>query len=63
MFLSTLGIFLLIVCNIATNYFYDYFGISLIFLGPLLRGGLAGDSGLMVAIQAYISDCTTTAQR
>ncbi|KAG2218126.1 hypothetical protein INT45_000424 [Circinella minor] len=63
MFLSTLGLFLLLICNVATYHLYDYFGISLIFLGPLLRGGLAGDSGLMVAVQAYISDCTTTVRR
>ncbi|KAI9254481.1 major facilitator superfamily domain-containing protein [Phascolomyces articulosus] len=60
---SSLGLFLLLACNAATAHLYQYVGISLLFIGPFLRGLLAGDSGLMVAVQAYISDCTTVAKR
>ncbi|KAI8138557.1 major facilitator superfamily domain-containing protein [Fennellomyces sp. T-0311] len=61
--LSILGLFCMVGCIVSTALFQHYIGIGLIFLGPLLRGLLAGDSSFMAAIQGYISDCTSTTRR
>jgi hypothetical protein len=50
-------------CYIATIKYQNIFGVSLLFAAPIIRGLLAGDSVIVAATQAYLSDCTTTAER
>lgn len=43
--------------------FLNIFGISLLFITPVIRGLMAGDNVLIATAQAYISDCTTANTR
>lgn len=61
--ISTLGSLMNVTCNLLTAKYHETIGISLLFLGPLVRGIMAGESVLMAAVQAYISDCTPTSSR
>ncbi|KAI9471937.1 MAG: major facilitator superfamily domain-containing protein [Benjaminiella poitrasii] len=61
--ISSFGNIILMLSYIATIQFTDIFGISLLFIIPVIRGILAGDSVLIAAAQAYISDCTTPSER
>lgn len=51
------------VAYIATIKYQNIFGVALLFIAPVMRGLMAGDTILFAAVQAYISDCTTTAER
>lgn len=51
------------VAYIATIKYQNFFGISLLFIAPVVRGLMAGDSIFFASVQAYITDCTTTAER
>lgn len=61
--ISTLGSLIYVSCDLLTAKYYDTIGISLLFLGPLIRGMMAGESVLMAAVQAYIADCTSADSR
>lgn len=61
--ISAAGNILLMLSYLATIKYQSIFGVSLLFIAPIVRGFLAGDSVLIAAIQAYISDCTSTAER
>ncbi|KAI8377465.1 major facilitator superfamily domain-containing protein [Radiomyces spectabilis] len=63
LFISALGNITPLICYIATAKYQEYFGVTLLYLAPLLKGLLAGENIQMAAIQAYISDCTTRRQR
>ncbi|RCI05363.1 hypothetical protein CU098_013446, partial [Rhizopus stolonifer] len=52
-----------VTCDLLTAKYYRSIGISLLFLGPLVRGLLVGESVLMAAVQAYIADCTLADSR
>ncbi|KAI8646242.1 major facilitator superfamily domain-containing protein [Parasitella parasitica] len=61
--ISTIGSLIYVSCDILTAKYYDSIGIVLLFLGPLIRGMMAGESVLMAAVQAYIADCTSSDSR
>lgn len=61
--ISCLGNILLILSYILTIKFPGIFGISLLFIVPVIRGLMAGDNVLIATAQAYISDCTTASGR
>jgi MFS family permease len=61
--ISTLGSLICVTCDLLTAKYYDTIGISLLFIGPLIRGIMAGESVLMASVQAYISDCTSPSSR
>lgn len=61
--IAGLGNILMTGAYIITMKYQNIFGISLLFVAPVLRGLLAGDSVISAAIQSYISDCTTSAER
>ncbi|KAI8053130.1 uncharacterized protein B0P05DRAFT_561710 [Gilbertella persicaria] len=61
--ISTLGSLFYVTCDLLTAKYYRSIGISLLFLGPLVRGLLVGESVLMAAVQAYIADCTLADSR
>ncbi|KAL9547981.1 hypothetical protein MBANPS3_005897 [Mucor bainieri] len=61
--ISTIGSLLYVSCDLLTAKYYDTIGISLLFVGPLFRGILAGEGVLMAAVQAYIADCTSADSR
>ncbi|KAG2233200.1 hypothetical protein INT48_007620, partial [Thamnidium elegans] len=61
--LAGAGNCLLMIAYIATIKYQNFFGISLLFIAPVVRGLMAGDSILFASVQAYITDCTTTAER
>ncbi|KAI9487414.1 MAG: major facilitator superfamily domain-containing protein [Benjaminiella poitrasii] len=61
--ISTLGSLIYVLCDLITAKYYDRIGISLLFLGPFIRGIMAGESVLMAAVQAYIADCSSTTKR
>ncbi|KAI8977915.1 major facilitator superfamily domain-containing protein [Pilobolus umbonatus] len=61
--ISALGNMVLMTCYVLTTRYRDTFGISLLFIGPVVRGLLAGDNVTAANIQAYISDCTTPSSR
>ncbi|KAI8637540.1 major facilitator superfamily domain-containing protein [Parasitella parasitica] len=63
MLLSTLGSLIQIAIFVITIKYIDVFGITLLFVAPIVKGLLAGDTIIIAAIQAYISDCTTRAER
>ncbi|CAO3641846.1 unnamed protein product [Mucor fragilis] len=63
MMTSTLGSLIQIAMFIITIKYIHIFGISLLFIAPIIKGLLAGDTVAIAAIQAYISDCTTRAER
>ncbi|CEP13009.1 hypothetical protein [Parasitella parasitica] len=63
MMLSTLGSLIQIAMFVATIKYMSTFGITLLFIAPIIKGLLAGDTIIIAAIQAYISDCTTRAER
>ncbi|KAG2194642.1 hypothetical protein INT47_002326 [Mucor saturninus] len=48
---------------IITMKYQHIFGVSLLFIAPVLRGILAGDTVVSAAVQSYISDCTTSTER
>lgn len=61
--ISSLGNLIYVLCDIITAHYYDKLGIALMFLGPLIRGIMAGESVLMASIQAYIADTTEPSSR
>jgi MFS family permease len=61
--ISSIGTILTMACYIITINYQHIFGVSLLFVAPLIRGLLAGENILIAATQAYISDCTTPARR
>ncbi|KAI8375768.1 major facilitator superfamily domain-containing protein [Choanephora cucurbitarum] len=61
--ISTIGSFLYVACDLITATYYKSIGVALMFIGPLVRGILVGDSVLMAAVQAYIADCTSKSSR
>ncbi|KAL7329121.1 hypothetical protein PS15p_207275 [Mucor circinelloides] len=61
--ISTIGSLLYVFCDLLTAKYYDTIGIALLFVGPLIRGIMAGESVLMAAVQAYIADCTSADAR
>lgn len=63
MLISTLGSLIQIAMFIITIKYIHIFGISLLFIAPIIKGLLAGDTVIIAAVQAYISDCTTRAER
>lgn len=63
MMICTLGSLIQIAMFIITIKYIHVFGISLLFVAPIIKGLLAGDTVAIAAIQAYISDCTTRAER
>lgn len=60
---ATIGSLVEIAMFVITMKFPQIFGITLLFMAPILRSLLAGDTILVAAIQAYISDCTSAAER
>jgi MFS family permease len=58
-----LGNIFMMICYLLTIRYHQFFGISLLFLAPAVKGILAGDSVMLAAAQAYISDCTTPTER
>jgi MFS family permease len=46
-----------------TAKFQHIIGLPLLFIGPLLKGIMAGESSLMAVVQAYIADSTSTSSR
>lgn len=60
---STFGNALGTLAYILTHQFSDFFGVTLLFIGSIIRGSLGGETVLIAAAQAYISDCTTPASR
>ncbi|CEP17865.1 hypothetical protein [Parasitella parasitica] len=61
--ISTIGSLIYVSCDLLTAKYYNSIGIALLFLGPLIRGIMAGESVLMAAVQAYIADCTSADSR
>jgi hypothetical protein len=61
--ISALGTFIYVTSDLITAKYYDTIGISLLFIGPIFRGILAGEGVLMAAVQAYIADCTSPSSR
>ncbi|GAA5816751.1 hypothetical protein MFLAVUS_010283 [Mucor flavus] len=61
--ISTLGTLIYVTCDLLTAKYHETIGISLLFIGPLIRGFMAGESVLMAAVQAYIADCTNPSSR
>ncbi|KAI8380141.1 major facilitator superfamily domain-containing protein [Blakeslea trispora] len=61
--ISTLGALIYVACDLVTAAYYKSIGIGLMFVGPLVRGILVGESVLMAAVQAYIVDCTSKSSR
>jgi MFS family permease len=61
--IAALGNILLMIGYIATIKYQSLFGISLLFIAPVVRGLMAGDTVFFAATQAYISDCTTPTER
>ncbi|GAN05660.1 tetracycline-efflux transporter [Mucor ambiguus] len=61
--ISTIGSLLYVSCDLLTAKYYDTIGITLLFVGPLIRGIMAGEGVLMAAVQAYIADCTSADSR
>ncbi|KAL9537778.1 hypothetical protein MBANPS3_011477 [Mucor bainieri] len=60
---ATLGSLVEIVLFVITLKYPQIFGVTLLFIAPILRSLLAGDTILVAGIQAYISDCTSAAER
>ncbi|GAN06017.1 tetracycline-efflux transporter [Mucor ambiguus] len=63
MMISTLGSLIQIAMFVITIKYIHIFGISLLFIAPIIKGFMAGDTVAIAAVQAYISDCTTRAER
>lgn len=61
--ISAIGSLLYVMCDITTANYPSKVGIALLFLGPLIRGSMAGDSVLMANVQAYIADTTSSSER
>ncbi|CAO3621741.1 unnamed protein product [Mucor fragilis] len=61
--ISTIGSLLYVSCDLITAKYHDTIGIALLFVGPLIRGIMAGEGVLMAAVQAYIADCTSVDSR
>ncbi|KAI8888185.1 MFS general substrate transporter [Backusella circina FSU 941] len=61
--ISTMGSFIYVFCDIMTAKFHHVIGLPLLFIGPLLKGIMAGENSLMAAVQAYIADCTASSSR
>jgi MFS family permease len=61
--IAGLGNIFTMICYLLTIKYYQFFGITLLFLAPAVKGILAGDTVLVAAAQAYISDCTTPTER
>ncbi|KAI7866950.1 major facilitator superfamily domain-containing protein [Mucor mucedo] len=61
--ISGLGNISMAGAYIITMKYQHIFGVSLLFIAPVLRGILAGDTVVSAAVQSYISDCTTSTER
>ncbi|KAI7895114.1 uncharacterized protein EV154DRAFT_413690 [Mucor mucedo] len=61
--ISTWGTLIYVSCDLLTAKYHETIGISLLFIGPLLRGLMAGEAVLMAAVQAYIADSTDPSSR
>ncbi|KAI9010913.1 major facilitator superfamily domain-containing protein [Phycomyces nitens] len=61
--LSILGSVLGLVCLVITGKYQKTFGVTLLFVSPIIRGLMAGETTLMAATQAYITDTTTPSER
>ncbi|KAI8885430.1 MFS general substrate transporter [Backusella circina FSU 941] len=61
--IAAVGNMILMVAYIVTIKYQSVFGISLLFIAPVIRGFMAGDTVFFAATQAYISDCTTPTKR
>ncbi|KAG0756350.1 hypothetical protein G6F57_010665 [Rhizopus arrhizus] len=61
--ISMLGGILFYSGIVLTLKFYKTFDVFLLYLGPILRGLLAGESVLFSTANAYLSDCTTANDR
>lgn len=61
--ISGIGGLFTMTCYILTIKYYEFFGITLLFLAPVVKGILAGDTVLIAAANAYITDCTTPKER
>ncbi|KAI8092338.1 major facilitator superfamily domain-containing protein [Gilbertella persicaria] len=61
--ISSLGSMMTMIAYIMTIQYTHIFGISLLFIAPIIRGLFGGDNILIVTAQAYISDCTTPKSR
>ncbi|KAJ8654496.1 hypothetical protein O0I10_009802 [Lichtheimia ornata] len=61
--IGVFGIALLFSTYIVVGKLYNVIGILPLFVVSSIRGLLVGDTGLMMAVQTYISDCTTTERR
>ncbi|KAI7907133.1 major facilitator superfamily domain-containing protein [Cokeromyces recurvatus] len=61
--ISGFGNAILILSYIVTIKYTNIFGVSLLFIAPVMRGILAGDAVLFATAHAYISDCTTPLER
>lgn len=61
--ISTIGTWIYVTLDLITAKYYETIGISLLFIGPMFRGILAGEGVLMAAVQAYIADCTSPSGR
>lgn len=61
--ISTFGNILLVLSYIVTYHYQHIFGTSLLYIVPFVRGVFAGDTVLIAAAQAYITDCTVPSTR
>lgn len=61
--ISTLGTLIYVTCDLLTAKYHETIGITLLFIGPLIRGLMAGEAVLMAAVQAYIADSTDPTSR
>ncbi|KAI8351164.1 major facilitator superfamily domain-containing protein [Blakeslea trispora] len=61
--ISGFGNVILMIAYLLTIHYAHIFGISLLFIAPMIRGLLGGDNVLVVTAQAYISDCTSPTKR
>ncbi|OBZ88855.1 putative membrane protein C14C4.07 [Choanephora cucurbitarum] len=61
--ISGLGNIILMIAYLVTISYAHIFGISLLYIAPMIRGLVGGDNVLVVTAQAYISDCTSPTKR
>ncbi|KAG1473049.1 hypothetical protein G6F56_001171 [Rhizopus delemar] len=61
--ISMVGGILSHATTLLTLKYYNFFDVYLLFFGPVLRGFLAGEAILIATANAYLSDCTTIANR
>lgn len=61
--IAGLGNIIMTGAYIVTLKYQNIFGVSLLFIAPVLRGLLAGDTVVFATVHSYISDCTTSTER